>query len=110
MNSIDTSQLLSQLRAVAAQAQSAPVAPLDSAVTASQATNFSSLLSNSIESVNNMSQNASKLTTAFELGDPNVTLPQVMVAKAKAGIAFDGMVTVRNKMVEAYQEIMRMQV
>jgi len=33
-----------------------------------------------------------------------------MIAKSKAGLAFEGMVQVRNKVVEAYQEIMRMQV
>ena len=47
---------------------------------------------------------------AFEMGDPNVTLPEVMIAKSKAGLAFEGMVQVRNKMIDAYQEIMRMQV
>ena len=109
MNSINTSQLLMQMRAAAAQAQSAPqqtagVAPADGTA------NFSSLLSQSIDKVNGMQQDAGSLTRAFEMGSANVTLPEVMIAKSKAGLAFEGMVQVRNKVVEAYQEIMRMQV
>jgi flagellar hook-basal body complex protein FliE len=105
MNKIDTSQLLMQLRAAAAQAGNKP-----QETTGAQAANFSSMLTQSIDKVNSVQQEASTLTKAFEMGDPNVTLPQVMIAKSKAGLSFDAMVTVRNKMVEAYQEIMRMQV
>ena len=108
MNTIDTNQLLMQLRAAAAQAKTtaAPVEP-------SQPTgvdNFSSLLSQSISKVNEMQQSAGAMTRSFEMGDPNVTLPEVMIAKSKASLAFEGMVQVRNKMIDAYQEIMRMQV
>ena len=47
---------------------------------------------------------------AFEMGDRSVTLADTMVASAKAGIAFDATVQVRNKFVEAYKEIMNMPV
>ena len=57
-----------------------------------------------------MEKSSNNLASEFEMGNPNVTLPEVMIAKAKAGIAFEGMVQVRNKMVESYQEIMRMPV
>lgn len=117
MNTIDSSQLLSQLRMGSLQAQgiSTPevgIAPgagngIDSSPVEGD---FSSMLSKSIDMVNGMQQNSSNLATEFETGNPNVTLPEVMIAKAKAGIAFEGMVQVRNKMVESYQEIMRMQV
>ena len=106
MNTIDTNQLLMQLRAAAAQAQK-PTAPQ---VEQPGAANFSSLLTQSIEKVNDMQQTAGNMTKAFEMGDPNVTLPEVMIAKSKAGLAFEGMVQVRNKMIDAYQEVMRMQV
>ena len=106
MNTIDTNQLLIQLRAAAAQAQN----PSTHQVEQPGAANFSSLLTQSIEKVNDMQQTAGNMTKAFEMGDPNVTLPEVMIAKSKAGLAFEGMVQVRNKMIDAYQEIMRMQV
>ncbi len=107
MNTIDTSQLLMQLRAAAAQAGIKPQGPEASAPVAD---NFSSMLSQSIGKVNEMQNHAGDLTRAFETGSANVSLPEVMIAKSKAGLAFEGMVQVRNKMVEAYQEIMRMQV
>lgn len=108
MNTIDTNQLLMQLRAAAAQAK-APSTATEQAQPAGDA-NFSSLLAQSINKVNEMQQSAGNITRAFEMGDPNVTLPEVMIAKSKAGLAFEGMVQVRNKMIDAYQEIMRMQV
>lgn len=106
MNTINTNQLLMQLRAAAAQAK-IPTAP---PVEQSGGANFSSLLAQSIGKVNEMQQSAGSMTNAFEMGDPNVSLPEVMIAKSKAGLAFEGMVQVRNKMIDAYQEIMRMQV
>jgi flagellar hook-basal body complex protein FliE len=108
MNTINTNQLLMQLRAAAAQANMPPAQP--AAVESAGGANFSSLLSQSIGKVNEMQQSAGSMTRAFEMGDPNVTLPEVMIAKSKAGLAFEGMVQVRNKMIDAYQEIMRMQV
>ena len=37
-------------------------------------------------------------------------LPEAMIAMEKAGIALQAMLTVRNKVIESYQEIMRLQV
>ena len=110
MNTIDTNQLLMQLRTAAAQAKSSPAAVDPAQGQQAGAANFSSLLSQSIDKVNEMQQTSGAMTRAFEMGDPNVTLPEVMIAKSKAGLAFEGMVQVRNKMIDAYQEIMRMQV
>ncbi len=109
MNNIDTSQLLSQLRVASMQARAASPAQTQ-AVQGSDSASFSSFLNQSINKVNELQQNSSQLTNSFQLGDPNVSLAQVMVAKGKAGLAFEGMVQVRNKMIDAYQEIMRMQV
>ncbi len=109
MNTIDTNQLLMQLRTAAAQAKGPAVAAPAQTEQAGGA-NFSSLLTQSIDKVNSLQQTAGVQTRAFEMGDPNVSLPEVMIAKSKAGLAFEGMVQVRNKMVEAYQEVMRMQV
>lgn len=106
MNNIDTNQLLAQLRLAAAQAHHET--PKSQGVT--EGANFSSLLKQSIDKVNDLQQDSSQLKTAFELGDPGVQLADTMVASSKAGLAFQGMLQVRNKLVEAYQEIMRMQV
>lgn len=108
MNTIDTNQLLMQLRAAAAQAKMPT--PEAAPVQQGGGANFSSLLSQSIDKVNDMQKTSGEMTRAFEMGDPNVSLPEVMIAKSKSGLAFEGMVQVRNKMIDAYQEIMRMQV
>ncbi|WP_018861313.1 MULTISPECIES: flagellar hook-basal body complex protein FliE [unclassified Thioalkalivibrio] len=71
---------------------------------------FQNVLRDSLRGVNQVQQDASDLQTRFELGDENVSLPQVMVAMNKSSIAFEATNQVRNRLLNAYQEIMRMQV
>jgi flagellar hook-basal body complex protein FliE len=44
------------------------------------------------------------------MGDPNVSLSEVMIASQKSSLAFSAMVEVRNKFLEAYKEVMSMPV
>lgn len=74
----------------------------------SGATEFSNLLKQGIESVNQTQQNASAMATAFEKGTPGVELPQVMLEMQKASVSFRALTEVRNRLVNAYQEIMNM--
>lgn len=73
-------------------------------------TDFQKVLTESLRSVNGVQQEASDLRTRFELGDDQVSLPQVMTAGAKSSIAFEATNQVRNRLLSAYQQIMRMQV
>ena len=109
MNTIDTNQLLSQLRAATAAAQGTPTAP-SGAAPATGGDSFSTLLSESINKVDSMQKSSAALQKSFELGAPNVSLSQVMIAGNKASLAFDAAVQVRNKVVSAYQSVMSMQV
>jgi flagellar hook-basal body complex protein FliE len=79
-------------------------------VNKSSSSNFGDLLKDAVNSVNDIQKTAGAERTAFEMGDPNVTLAQTMISASKAGIAFDATVQVRNKFVEAYKEIMNMPV
>ena len=72
--------------------------------------NFADMLSSAINGVNEMQLHGKDLTNRFELGDPSLSLADVMVAKEKAGIAFEATVQVRNKVMEAYKQIMQMPV
>ena len=72
--------------------------------------NFADMLSDAINGVNNMQLDAKDMITKFEMGDPNMSLADVMVAKEKSGIAFEATVQVRNKVMEAYKQIMNMPV
>ncbi len=72
--------------------------------------NFGDMLTSALKNVNELQSEAGAKKTAFEMGDSNVTLAQVMVASSKSGIALDATVQIRNKFVEAYKEIMSMPV
>ncbi len=105
MSDMSIDQVLAQMRTLAAQAQHAPT-PVEQS--ASGGINFSELLKSSIEQVNGVQMEASDLAKAFEQGDPNVDLTNVMVALQKASVSFQAMTQVRNKLVSAYQDIMNM--
>lgn len=62
--------------------------------------------------VNNLTQKESKAGQAVAslAAGEDVELHQVMLATEEAGISFQLAMQVRNKLVEAYQEVMRMQV
>lgn len=70
---------------------------------------FSKMLKESIEKVNESQIQSDKMTEKLVLGE-NVDLHEVMIASQKASIALQATIEVRNKVIEAYQEIMRMQV
>ena len=109
MKEINTENLLSQLRVNAALAQNK--APgIESLNTQDNGPSFSTLLKQSIDKVNEVQQSSKDLGKAFELGDPGVSLAEVMIAKQKAGVAFQAVLQVRNKLMEAYREVMSMQV
>ena len=107
MSDIDISQVLQQMRTMAAMAENR--LPLEMG-TESVKTDFGQLLKNSINEVNETQKTAKSLAAAFEAGDENVNLSQVMVAIQKASVSFQAMTQVRNNLVSAYKEIMNMQV
>lgn len=75
-----------------------------------QKTNFGEVFNTVIQEVNTLQQESGELKTAYELGEPNVDIAQVMIASEKAKIGFTAMVEVRNKFVEAYRDVMNMSV
>ena len=103
MNNIDVNQILTQMRMLEAQAQG--VTP---SIEEGAKTSFGDLLQKSIDGVNETQQKAGALTKAFEMGDQNVDLAEVMIAVQKSSVSFQAMVQVRNKLVEAYKDVMNM--
>ncbi len=75
-----------------------------------QGPSFGKLLVQAIDQVDALSDDAKQLRTDFEMGKPGVDLPQVMIASQKSSVAFSAMTEVRNKMISAYDEIMKMPV
>ena len=74
------------------------------------APNFSDMLGQAVNKVNETQQTSSQLATAFEMGQSGVDLSDVMIASQKASVSFQAMTQVRNKLVQAYQDIMQMPV
>lgn len=70
---------------------------------------FSSMLSDAIHQVNQTQKVSDTMTTKLVKGE-DVDLHNVMISAQKASIALNATVEMRNKVVEAYQEIIRMPV
>ncbi|MBN2701359.1 MAG: flagellar hook-basal body complex protein FliE [Methylohalobius sp. ZOD2] len=102
MSQTDINSILAQMRVL--QDQTGPSKPNREAAE----TDFSALLKDSIDTVNETQQQAGNLSKAFERGEEDVPLAEVMVSLQKANVSFQAMVQVRNKLVEAYKDIMNM--
>jgi flagellar hook-basal body complex protein FliE len=70
---------------------------------------FGKLLMDVIKEVNSSQNNATEMQNAFMTGQ-NVELHELMISMERAGLAMELTLQVRNKLLEAYQEISRMQV
>jgi len=103
---INSTELLSRLRSLSAQAQGKAT----NAAKEAQPAEFSDMLKGALHKVNEAQTQASTLGTALEKGDPNVSVADAMVAAQKSSVSFQAAVQVRNKLVGAYQEIMNMQI
>jgi len=103
-STINTDALLSQMREMVSAAQNQTKPEEANPVQ----TDFSTLLKESINAVSETQQEATRISDAFQAGDPNVKMSEVMIALQKSNVSFQGMMQVRNKLVSAYQEIMNM--
>ena len=68
---------------------------------------FQDTLNSMISQVNDQLQEADQLTEEFALGKTD-SLHEVMIATEKASISLSFLLQIRNKLLDAYQEIMRM--
>ncbi|NMB13227.1 MAG: flagellar hook-basal body complex protein FliE [Firmicutes bacterium] len=75
-----------------------------------ESSGFAQVLQNALLSVDSAQKDADRLTEAFIMGQASVEIHDVVLAAEKARLALDLTVSIRNKLVEAYQEIMRMQI
>ena len=70
---------------------------------------FNQLLMESLDEVNRLQAEADDRVAALARGDwENVA--EVFTAVNKAGIAFDMLMQIRNKLLDAYQEVMQMRI
>ena len=96
----------------AAGAADTPVAPMRTDGVGSPAAapaDFGSVFDKMVSAVDGKQKEASEITRKVLLGE-NDQLHQSVIAMQEAGVAFQLMVETRNKVVESYQELMRMPV
>ncbi len=71
---------------------------------------FAGALQGALQSVSAAQSKSSNLQTQVQMENPAVSLEETMVAMQKAQIGFQATLHVRNRMVQAYTDIMNMQV
>jgi flagellar hook-basal body complex protein FliE len=72
-------------------------------------TPFGTVLKQTMKDINDLQLQADQTIEKVEV-DNSASLHEAMIALEKADISFKAMMQVRNKIIEAYQEVMRMQV
>lgn len=114
----DINSLLSQMRAIKSEVQQGP-RPVEMqdlraegigapGISKTESNSFATLLKGAVDKVNEHQSDASRLREAYERGDPGVDLPQVMIQAQKASVSFQAMTQVRNRLVTAYEDVMKM--
>lgn len=114
VNPIDPASMQARMAEMAARAagvspSSAPT-PSAAAASASGSVDFASVLRDAVREVNAAQNTAQAKAQAFSMGAPGVSIEEVMVSMQKANLAFQGMIAVRNRLVDAYRDVSNLQV
>jgi flagellar hook-basal body complex protein FliE len=107
MSSLQISQVLSEMRAL--QSRAAGIGS-EGPMPVAAPTDFAAMLKHAVDNVAGMQNQATALADAYESGDKSVDLTRVMLDVQKAGLAFHAITEVRNKLIDAYQQVMNMSV
>ncbi len=73
------------------------------------AASFKDVLARKLEEANSLQQQADQLTDSFMMGG-EADIHEILIAMEKADLALRETVEIRNKVVEAYKEIEKMQI
>lgn len=109
VNSANSMQgMINQMRIMASQSQTKT--PDLGAVKPDQGTSsFTDALSSSLKSVNETQMTAKAMAEAYDRG-ADIPLADVMLSMQKSSMAYQATLQVRNKVLSAYQDIMKMPV
>ncbi len=106
MSDATITSILSQIRSL--QSQTAMRPDTSEQVASTQGGGFGESLRKALSSVDNDQKNAQSLAQRFEMGDPDASLTKVMLAQQSAQLSFRATVEMRNRLVQAYQDVMNM--
>jgi flagellar hook-basal body complex protein FliE len=81
-----------------------------SATSGASKAGFGSALSDALKGVSDMQNQAQTMQNELQMDNPTVSLEQTMVQMQKAQIGFQAAISVRNRLVQSYTDIMNMQV
>ncbi len=84
--------------------------PLARGNEAASGASFQSAMAQALKSVSQTQLEAQTMQRELQLDNPSVSLEQTMVAMQKSQLGFQATLQVRNRLVQAYSEIMNMQV
>ncbi|WP_422419691.1 flagellar hook-basal body complex protein FliE [Pseudomonas sp. GZD-222] len=104
---VEFNRLMLDMRAMQMDAMSMPKA---AAAPELGSSSFADMLGQAINKVSDTQKASTQLANAFEIGKSGVDLTDVMIASQKASVSFQALTQVRNKVVQAYQDIMQMPV
>ena len=102
---MDLGSINAQIASAVANSQSAT-----SAAKPAGGVDFASSLDAALKAVSRGQAQADEMQRQFQLENPNVGLEDAVVAMSKASISFAAAIQVRNRLVQAYDQIMNMQV
>jgi flagellar hook-basal body complex protein FliE len=105
MSNVEITKVIAQMRALSSQLEAPAVTPPAPPAGGPQ---FSDVLLRAINSVSEQQETATGMIRSFELGTGEASVAEVMVAMQKASLSFEAVTQVRNRLVEAYREIMNM--
>jgi flagellar hook-basal body complex protein FliE len=71
---------------------------------------FGTAMTEALKGVSDMQNQATNMQNELQMDNPTVSLEQTMVTMQKAQIGFQAAISVRNRLVQSYTDIMNMQV
>jgi flagellar hook-basal body complex protein FliE len=104
-----TSPTKSTIPAAELQQVAAPPEITPAATASSSSSSFTDMLGKAVQEVNGKQAAANDAINGL-LSGQNVSMHQAMISMQEANVSFQLMVEVRNKLLDSYQEIMRMQI
>jgi flagellar hook-basal body complex protein FliE len=108
MNAGNVDTMISKMQELAAAASGGVGSPQSNK--AENGTDFQSILKNAIENVNSAQNAAQAKAQSFSTGSSDTSLEEVIVSLQKANLSLQGMIAVRNRLVDAYKEVTNLQV
>jgi flagellar hook-basal body complex protein FliE len=86
------------------------VSQIGKAAAKTEGPSFASAIDQALKTVSRGQMEATRLQRELQLDNPTVSLEETMVAMQKAQVGFQATLQVRNRLVQAYSDIMNMQV